>query len=255
MPPLSDDQKRLYAGGLLIHHMLKDEKSYDVLLLGGDEKLQPILEWLHMKHLLEIDKTHHYTLTKQGKTAAENLEQHYKAMLTYFDLFAHVDLEAGEFAFSSFSEFSHPADWAAFLAEERWDDLRLAVLTHLGGAPMELVYLQFIQEGRFDITSAGWQIGLTYGALWEELIQICDSAISPNDLGYSNEQESVSSAEILNNIADQGFQLLRHLYPHDEEIHTNLQAWHPQHGVTNPALVDPKKGAQTPLWKRPWGIS
>ena len=244
----------MYAGGLLLRHMHNDEKSYDVLLLGGDEKLQPVLEWLLMKKLVEIDKAYHYSLSEAGKASAQALKERYQNMLTYFDVFAHVDLESGEFALNHYGEFSHTADWQQFLNDDRWDDLRLGVLEHLGGDPAELVYLQFIQEERFDISSAGWQIGLDSGSFWGEIDEICREAVSARDLGYEGEDGEVSAKDIFNDITAQGFEILRELYPDDLEIHSNLHAWYPMHGVMNPSLKQLEGRDRTPLWKRPWAI-
>ncbi len=251
---LSDDQKLTYAGGLLLHHMYHDKKSYDVLLLGEDDKLQPILEWLLMKKMIEIDSSYHYSLSDTGRQSAETLKERYQEMLTYFDVFAHVDLEEGTFALNHYGEFSQTSDWQQFIQDERWDDLRLAVLDHLGGSPIELVYLQFIQEQRFDIGSAGWQIGLNGGAFWHEIEEICEAAISARDLGYEDNDVKVSAKDILNDITSQGFTLLKELYPDDLEIHSNLHVWYPSHGVINPALKPLEGSDRTPLWKRLWAI-
>lgn len=254
MIPLTNDQKKIYAGGLILHHMYHTEKKYDVLLFDNDEKLQPILEWLLMKKLIKINNEHHYELTEAGKSSVKDLGERYQNLLTYIDVFAHVDLEDGEFAFSYFSEFQQTARWEKFIEEPRWDDLRLAIMKYLGGDPEEFVYLQCIEEERFDITSANWQLDLEQGSFWKEIEEISRTAVSVSDLGFEENGVIVSGSEILADIASLGFDLLRELHPDDLELHRSLHTWYPQHGVMNSELSPLEGLEKTPIWEKKWII-
>ncbi len=238
------------AAGLMLHHMRQTAVQYDVLLLGGDDQLAPILEWLHMKELIEINTSHHYALTPAGQQAAERLEHHYRTLLTYLDVFAHVDLQQGEFALASYGEFRHEADWHQHLSDERWEDLRIPVIEHLGGDGLELVYLQFVQEQRLDITSAGWQLGLKHGILWDEMVQIYQSALSPQELEYEEESGTVTAAQVLTAISNEGFALLRDLYADDAEIQSALATWYPTLACL--AQEQPHPTSKTPVWQQRW---
>jgi len=49
--------------------------------------------------------------------------------------------------------------------------------------PAEIVFMSFINENRFDTTSAGWQMDLVSDNEWNEIEEICKTAIKPEEVG------------------------------------------------------------------------
>ncbi|MGE9267200.1 MAG: hypothetical protein ACQKBY_03815 [Verrucomicrobiales bacterium] len=252
---LSEDDKRQFAATFLIDHMEREKRHYDVLLDGGDSDLSPILQWLLMKGHIEINDEHHYALTQSGHDKAQQFALRYQALLTYFDLFGYVDLESGDFAFEKVSDFERDSAWQQFLADPRWFDLRLPLIEHLGGNPIELVFCQFVREKRISTANDHWQLELVHGSLWGDILDICENAITPEQLTFEEDDgHQVSGEAILDDVAEQGFLLLRELHPADPAIHSNLQAWHPRHGYRNDDLPPPMPGFEKPIWQQPWTL-
>ncbi|MFC5049402.1 hypothetical protein ACFPK9_02045 [Rubritalea spongiae] len=241
-----------YTASYILHQMLRHGTRYDIIAADGSEDFLPILQWLLSKGYVEFDKSHHYTLSKKGKIKAEAFIRHYQSYLTYIDIFAHVDLAEGSFALSSYQDFDSELAWKRFLLEDRWEDMRIPIIKHLGGNPEELVFYQQVQEEQLDTDTAAWQTELISGEAWKEIRKICDSAIRAEQLTFEDNGSIITGETILDDIANQGFSLLRDLYSDDIEILSNLNAWFPQHATHNPSLKSPC--SDQPIWQTPWTL-
>jgi len=252
---ISEKDKKEAAASFLLFDMWKHDITYDVLLDGEDASLQPVLELLQTKGYIELTKNHHYKVNQQGLGKARAFEARYRTLLTYFDIFAYVDLEAGEFAWAHYYDYSSTAEWQRYLAEERWEDLRVPLIEHLGGHATELIFFHFVSEHRFDRETSGWQTELAHGVFWEQVVEICESAIQPHEFHFEDEKGAVSAESVLDDIAEQGFEWLRRLNESDQDIHANLQAWYPRHGVNDETLPPPLSGWEKPIWQNSWSLS
>ena len=236
----------LYLGTVVLCLMHTEKKKFDVLLLGDSAHLQEPLNWLMSRKLVEIDSSHHYALTKLGSEKAEEFIARYYRMLQYFDVFGFVDLEEGTFAFSQREEFQTRAEFDRFLDDDRWDDLRLAVAAHLGADPFEIVFSQFLAEGGFDYEKAAWELSLTGGVVWQQINEIIETAIMPEDLAYGE----VSAEEVMADVIEQGFLLVRDLTGNDPEVCAHLARWAPAHHGDD---ISPDNSPR-PFWKDRWDL-
>jgi hypothetical protein len=90
-----------------------------------------------------------------------------------------VDLESGNFAFEEINNSSFTDEqWADFLSNERFSDVRVAVAEFKGIDPLEIVFMSFLTEGRFEIGLDRWQYNLTSDGVWNEIEEICNTAVS-----------------------------------------------------------------------------
>ena len=237
--------------------MQKNNTTYDVLLLNDEAYLESTLTHLLAKELVEIDSSNHYRLSAAGKNKAADFTSRYSTLLTYFDIFSAVDLAEGSFAFAKFNDYESTSAWQHYLNNQRWEDLRIPIIEHLGGSALELVFCQFVQENRLNHQNTYWPLEMNSGQLLNEILEICNTAITPGDLAYSddnNEGDTISGESVLADIAEQGFRLLRELQPSDSSIHTNLQTWYPLKDQYNYDLPMPIPGWETPIWQTPWNL-
>lgn len=250
--PISLETQQLFAATFLLDYMAKTKATFDTLATDGSEDFTSTLQWLLGRDHIAFNKKHCYAISPKGQQAADNFTKRYQALLTYFDVFAHVDLEAGTFAYQEYQNFKSTAQWQRYIQQECWEDMRIPLIQHLGGSAIELVFCQFVREERIDTSSAGWQYEIANGIQWSEILEICNSALTAEQLNYDDGSEIISGEQILDDVAAQGFDLLRELYSDDIEIHSDLAVWFPQHGVHNPALNAPS--SVKPLWQTPWTL-
>ena len=239
---VDESQKKAFAGIYLLEYMVNLPKHFPVFLNRNDQDLEPVLEWLATREYISIrefankeeenaqsgglfgwfrkknDKEDEstpdqfYAVTPTGKKALKIFLQHYSDFLHYFDIFCAVDLEAGEFAFAHHDQMSSDEEWKALLNQSRWDDLRIAASEFCGIDPVEVVFMSFIQERRFGRNNEGWQFDLLLGSVWDEILEICNSAIQWQQLGYSDDQGKVDAREVITDIVQQGADLIETIH-------------------------------------------
>jgi len=207
----SEDQQQFFAGLFLLEQMGAQGRTYPVFLEGDQTYLEPILEWLMSRGDVSIVNNDHYAISPQGRRTLKQFAERYLEFLRFFDVFCAVDLGSGEFAFSHYFEFPHDEAWQQYLAEDRWEDLRVAVARHRGIDPVEIVFMSFLQEGRLGSSAEGWQFDLILGSLWDEIVRIVETALSADDLGYEDEQGVVSGDDVLRDVIVQGTTLMQEL--------------------------------------------
>ena len=250
--PINSEKQQLFAATFLLDYMAKNKATFDTLATDGSEDFTSTLQWLLSRGHIAFNKNHCYAIAPKGQQAADHFAKRYQTLLTYFDVFAHVDLEAGSFAYQEYQNFNSTAKWQRYIQQEQWEDMRIPLIQHLGGSAIELVFCQFVKEERIDTTTAGWQYEIANGIPWSEILDICNSALTAEQLSYDNGSEIISGEHILDDVAAQGFDLLRDLYSDDIEIHSDLAVWFPQHGVHNPSLNPPS--AAKPIWQKTWEL-
>ena len=149
---------------------------------GDDKFLEPLLVELMAKGFVRTSGLN-YELTGQGQTTLDLFMKRYTEYLRLYDVFGFVDLDKGEFAFSRYFDFSTDDQWNAFKMDSRFEDLRIAVAIFKKLNPAEIVFMSFINEGRLDTESTGWQIDLLSDAIWSEIEAICSTSLKPEQLG------------------------------------------------------------------------
>lgn len=243
---ISEEQRRLYRGTVLLGHMVARNIEYDVLLLGSEGNLEPILQWLLTRELVTISSDNHYQPSTLGLATDTAFKRRYRRTLQYFDVFSAVDLSSGEFAMASHPHFQSDAAWLRFLQDDRWEDLRVAVAHSLDADPLELVFAHFMQEGRFNFEDGGWQISLLEGLIWQEIEEICQHSLKVADLGY----DQVPGEQVITDVIEQGFLLVRELSDEEPKLMGHLARWLPSRQAT----THPPDDSLTPFWKTRWNL-
>ncbi|RMH62842.1 MAG: hypothetical protein D6677_08750 [Calditrichaeota bacterium] len=208
---LSSEQRKRFAGLYLLEYMINTPYTPPIFLEGNDQDLEEILAWMMAEEWISIFKDSIYIPTEKGRLTLKNFMARYSEYLTMFDIYCAVDLQEGEFAFSYWNEFEDDDAFRAFLNEDRWDDLRIAVAEYKKMDPVEIVFMSFINEGRFGRNESGWQFDLLLGSVWDEILEICDTAIHWRELGYEDEQGRVDARDVIEDIIVQGTEIMLEL--------------------------------------------
>ena len=177
---ISTNDKKTFQSILLLDYVQRNEVK--TVLNGDDKLLEPLLIELMSKGLVSVSGLD-YDVTASGKTIFDNFMKRYQEYLKFYDVFGFVDLDKGEFAFSKYFDFETDASWEAFKTNPRFEDLRLAVAMFKKLNPSEIVFMSFINEGRFETNKTAWQMDLLSDVIWNEIEEICSTALKPEQLG------------------------------------------------------------------------
>ncbi|MGJ8640470.1 MAG: hypothetical protein ACSHYA_13870 [Opitutaceae bacterium] len=235
---LEDNQKMEFAGIYLLEYMINHPKRFNVLLQAEEEDLEPILEWLLVRDTVEIKEDNTYQATSKGRTSLQRFMARYSDFLNIFDIYCAVDLGLGEFAFASYFDYDDKASWKHFLAAERWEDMRVAVAQFKSVDPVEIVFMSFLNEDRFGRDQVGWQFDLLLGTVWDEILNICNTAVQIEQLSYESEDGIVSGESVMEDIIQQGTALLIDLKSREARLDSRID--HPgAPSAHQPGMVDP----------------
>ncbi len=194
-------QRRIQYAGLYLLRLLQEPEVDATALVAEDEELlAPIVTWLVEQGYATVDSGDALQPTTAGGDVVTQFEKRYRAFLRDSDVFCAVDLEAGEFGLASYDQYPDADQWQEFLAQERWEDLRVAVAQHEGLDPVDIIFMGLIQEDRFGRDEDGWSFDLLLGSVWDDVRQVCDSALKVADLGFDDGGERVDGASVIQEI-------------------------------------------------------
>ncbi len=183
-------------------------ETFPILLPGELGLLSPLLSELVGNDLVAL-VSQRYAMTVAGQEVLAKFRQRYRDYLQMYDCFCAVDLGVGEFAFASILSMTID-QFKIFLTQPRWEDLRVAVAAYKGLDPVEVVFMSFLNEGRFDHegTKTGWCLDLLGDVVWDKILDICRTALHADDLG---------SSDVVDDIITQGSQLMVNLLESTKE--------------------------------------
>ncbi len=205
---VSEEQKIRFAGLFLLEYMINHPQIFQLWLEDKDSDLEPILEWLLTKEWIEIRNAKEYIPTSPGREVLKKFMERYARFVYFFDVFSGVDLGAGEFAFAKYFEILDQNEWQAYLHDERFSDVRIAIAEYLGIDAVEIVFMSFIREDRFGRDASGWQFELLLGSVWDQILDICNNAIDLWELGYQDGDRRIPGEDVAEDILQQGGALL-----------------------------------------------
>lgn len=227
---VSDEQKLRFAGIFLLEYMINHPRIFQLWLEDEDSDLEPILEWLLTKEWIQIREAKDYIPTEEGRNVIKRFMERYARFVYFFDVFSGVDLGSGEFAFERYFEILEPDEWQAYLHEERFEDVRIAIAEHLGIDAVEIVFMSFIREDRFGRDATGWQFDLLLGSVWDEILDVCNSATDASELGYPDGDRWIDGSVVAEDILQQGGKLLGKLLARADSV---IKGTGPSHGGGN----------------------
>lgn len=215
---VSDEQRLRFAGLFLLEYMINRPEVFKLWLEREDADLEPILEWLLVQSWIEIRNDSEYVPNAEGRNVIQKFMERYARFVYFFDVFSAVDLGAGEFAFARYFEIPDDGAWKEFLHEERFEDVRVAIAEHLGIDAVEIVFMSFIREDRFGRDAGGWQFDLLLGSVWDEILEVCNSAIDVSELGYQDGEGWIDGSTVAEDILQQGGQVLAKLLARADHV-------------------------------------
>lgn len=205
---------RLQHAGLYLMRLVRaDSEDAERIIAEGESLLEPVLEWLVTSGYATVTDAGGLRVSPKGASVAAEFERRYQQFVADFDVFCAVDLEAGEFAFENYDDFPSRAAWEAYLEQDRFDDLRVAIAQFKGFDPLEAVLMSFVEEGRFGYTDDGWAFDTLLGNVWEDIADVCENAVQLADLAFESENGPVSAEAVAEDIVERGRAIVESLRP------------------------------------------
>jgi hypothetical protein len=216
---LTRERKDIYKGILLLDEMINKHKVFPLIGTASDKTLEPLLVTLLSKNLIMINGNE-YIPTQAGR---ENLLLFYKRYwesVRIFQVYTAVDLVNGTFAYSKYWDMSEQ-EFGDYLNDEliAWEDVRIAVAEFKKIDPIEIVFMSFLSEGRFNFDQPGWQLDLMSDMIWDEIVDICSTAIHMEDL---MEDDAIKNIVIL------GSKLMVELLKKEDELKKDAEKYESQ---------------------------
>ena len=221
---VGEEQRKQFAGAYVLEKMINKGLAISIFLEENDQDLEPVMEFAMAKGYIEIENNEKYIATEKGREVLTRFMRRYHDYLRHYDIYCAIDLSEGTFAFADYFNFDHlessgEGGWRKHLSLDRWEDLRVAVAEFKKLDPIEIVFMSFLNEGRFGETGEGWQFDLLLGSVWDEIVKICNSALGVSDLGYEDDEGVVAGEAVLQDVITQGAELQLELRKKEEELY------------------------------------
>jgi len=228
---LTDEEKLSYQSLYVLYLMVEGKVVFPNFLSGKLKYTQRSIDFLESKKLItqsekitegkkvlgvkvqKSDVDWVYEPTKAAKEIVEGYRRQYRDFLSFYDVYGHVDPEAGEFALSRYAKIllkqSKKKVWEDYKKHPRWMDYRVPVAVYKGLDPREYIFFSFMEEGRYipteEDTDHQWAENLFLEEIWEELYNVLHSAPKWEAQG----DDETPAAEIMENIINAGAEVLR----------------------------------------------
>lgn len=210
---LTDDMKKYFTSVLLLENLINFGHEYPVLLEGDALHLEPSLIHMHSKGYVDISNNR-YVPTKKGGEVVKNYLAKLEEFRRVYRIYSAVDTGEGTFAFSEYFNVDSDEEFDEILNDERYVDLRIALCELKGINPVEIVFLEFVDNNKFDVEEEGWELGITTGTVWFEILDIVNNNIYLDDLA----EDDHTGEEVMKLIVEAGSQVMNDLLLEQERI-------------------------------------
>lgn len=202
---IDTDRRIQYAGLYLISRIDEPGTDANAFIARAEELFSPILEWLVTRGYVEIDENGQLDVTSTGRDVKTSFVDRHRRYLVDYDVFSAVDLGEGEFAFARYHDFPDAHGWQAYLNQDRFEDLRVAVAEYESVDPIDMIYQTAIDDGSFGPDRTGaWDFDRLLGKVWDDIAHIYNTALKVDDLGYEADDGPISGREVIEDVVSQG---------------------------------------------------
>ena len=216
---LSKEQKMYYASVLLLEDMNNFNKSYSVDLKGDDQFLKDLFIYMMSKGWVEISDVS-FNVTQKGRDVLLNYLSKLTEFRSMFKVYSAVDTGEGFFAYEKYFDFDTDEQFMLYLDKDNFEDLRVAVCEMKKINPLDVIFLEFVDAGKYDFEIDGWQLDLVSGLIWDDMLEVANTNLHIEDLEELDEDGSVLSTgeEVMGIIIEKGMDVMLDVMKVQEEI-------------------------------------
>ena len=205
-------QKKL-SSRFVLYRMIERNEQIPALMEGDYVFLEDLISEYYDEYWTIKEGAEYYSPTRKGELIYHNFISRWWDFIITYDIFAGVDLLEGTFA-------EDEADWDEVDEEGQpiWEDLRIAVciykqrLAEKEGRktdlnPFTIAFMSLLSENRIGMEKC-WQFDLVSSDFWEEVNEISNTNLWPEDLSYINNEtgEKILGETVILDIIEQGIE-------------------------------------------------
>lgn len=181
---ITANDREQYVTLLLLNHIINEGGQIPIMMQDEYRILEPLIIKLVAKGYLQIPSgSDVYRPTSKGRESLKIFMQRFAEYIQIYDVYCAVDLQDGTFAFENFFNFNTDDEWNNYLNQpNKWTDCRVAVAEFKKINPIEIIFMSFLKNGRFDLSQTGWQTDIFTGLIWKEIQDICNSNFSVDEI-------------------------------------------------------------------------
>jgi hypothetical protein len=221
---LPDQLRNKLTTRFILYKMIEEKEEVPALLNDNYQYIEDIINTYYDDYWVIQESNGNYTPTRKGELIYQNFIAQWWDFLLSYDIFAGVDLLNGVFA-------EEDADWEAVDEEGRpiWEDLRVAVCIYKRRVaqaegretdlnPFTIAFMSLLSERRIGQEN-GWQFDLYSEEFWHEVMEIVNTNLWPEDLGYIDPDsgDEVLGEDVTHDIIEQGIEEARQRWEEDDD--------------------------------------
>ena len=165
--------------------MVNDPLNMSVLFESPNDWLQDIVGRLYQKEWVELkNKNRYFAPSALGREKLVVAANRYYDFLKMFDGYHSVHYASGTFAIAKYLDMDD-ATYNAYIHNPAagWQDFRIAVAERKQLNPLEIVFMSFLNAGKFENHPHGWQFAVASGEMWDEVVNVCNNSIHGDQMG------------------------------------------------------------------------
>ncbi len=228
---LKPGEREKFCAIFVLNQMINNRVVFPLNLVDSNAFLIPLFKWMQERNLIDSQNVvirkktvfkselaeWRYVPSTEGREFLTRFLQRYQEFIKLYDIPGAVDLTEGTFAFERYFELSSD-DFKTYLAQDNWEDLRVAVAEFKNLDPIEIVFMSFLNENKINANDPNWPSILVSDALWEEILRICNTNLSWRELGY----RSISAEKVITDIITKSVELMFRLHAQEDDMNRQL---------------------------------
>ena len=210
---MSHESKFQCAGEFLLYQMAENQYPIPVMLEGDDTWLQPIIDYMFQKDVIDIDdKRGCYVIRDKGRRTLQLMTEKFQDAMAQLDIYSYVDLSIGP------PEEGEPDEAFGYFDDhtDEHEDLRVAVALYKGIDPFYLVFLSLLAEDRLGQSKCcQYDLALDFSedteheagsSFFREIEEIVETALTADDLGYIDDEtdEEITGEAVIEDVIQRG---------------------------------------------------
>lgn len=203
---ITKDQRMYYSSVLLLENICNFGHRYPILLDDNQKILEPILVHMVSKGWV-TGETDGYLPTEAGKEVLKNYLGRLHEFRSFYKIYSAVDTGEGEFGYSKYFDFETDEAFIQHIHQERFEDLRVAVCEFKKINPLDVIFMEMVDNGKFNCDEIGWEAELATGLIWDDMVEIANTNVHVEDLA----EENHTGEEVMTIILEEGANILKGL--------------------------------------------